>query len=172
MLENIDRIIEFVTMLTTVLFVICRSNSNIKKKIEEQTSQLFPNGGNSLRDVVDRIDKRLVTLEATQRALLDLQEEDAGHFLADKCGSIFWVSDKFAAILELDKEECLGVEWLKGVAETHKLSVFSTWKLKVNTGEAAHIRFDNKAGLPITLNSVPVIDPQDEVIGFVGKIKP
>jgi hypothetical protein len=171
MLENIDRIIEFVTTLATVLFVICRSNSNLKKKIEQQTYQLVPNGGNSLRDVVDRIEKRVDHLEATQRALLELQQVQAGHFLANKRGEFIWVSETFAKLLELDKEECLKHEWLKGIAPTHQVSLFNSWGVKVRTGQPFSYNFDSAAGLQLEMHAVPIVNDKDEILGFIGSIK-
>ena len=168
MLENIDRIIEFVTTLATVLFVICRSNSNIKKRIDEH---LTPNGGNSVRDIIDRIDRKLMTLEATQRALLDLHEENSGHFLAGKDGHFFWVSDKFSEIVDREREECLGLEWLKSVASAEEVLVFGNWDFATNTGAPSNFSFTTKTGVRILLRSVPVIDQKDEIIGFVGNIK-
>jgi len=168
MLENIDRIIEFVTTLATVLFVICRSNSNIKKRIDEH---LTPNGGNSVRDIVDRIDQKLMILEATQRALLDLREDIVGHFLADKDGHFFWVSDKFSEIMERERDECLGMEWIKSVEPAEEVGVFSNWRLKVNTGEASNFSFTTDSGRRVDFRSVPVLDQKDKIIGFVGNLK-
>ena len=168
MLENIDRIIEFVTTLATVLFVICRSNSNIKKRIDEH---LTPNGGNSVRDIIDRIDRKLMTLEATQRALLDLHEENAGHFLAGKDGHFFWVSDKFSEIMDREREECLGLEWIESTHESEKVAVFSNWSLATNNATASNFSFTTKHGLRVRLRSVPVLDQKDKPIGFVGNIK-
>jgi len=168
MLENIDRIIEFVTTIATVLFVICRSNSNLKKKIDEH---LTPNGGNSVRDIIDRIDRKLMTLEATQRALLDLHEENAGHFLAGKDGHFFWVSDKFSEIVEREREDCLGLEWIEAANEAQKVVVFSNWGLATNNATTSNFSFTTKHGLRIQLRSVPVLDQKDKPIGFVGNIK-
>jgi len=168
MLENIDRIIEFVTTLATVLFVICRSNSNIKKRIDEH---LTPNGGNSVRDIVDRIDQKLMTLEATQRALLDLHEENAGHFLANKDGHFFWVSDKFSEIMDREREECLALEWLKSVSASDEILVFGNWDFATNTSAASNFSFTTKHGVRILLRSVPVLDQKDKTLGFVGNIK-
>jgi len=172
MFEHLDRIIEFVTTLATVLFVICRSNSNLKKKIDEQTHHLVPNGGNSLRDVVDRIEKRVLHLEATQRALLELHQVQAGHFLANKSGEFIWVSDKFGQLLDLDKEECLKHEWLRGVSANDQVSLFNAWGVKVRTGQPFTYDFISAAGVQLTMHSVPIVSEQDEVLGFIGSVKP
>ena len=171
MLENIDRIVEFVTTIATVLFVICRSNSRLKKTIEQQTTQLVPNGGNSLRDVVDRIEARVLHLEATQRALLELQEMDAGHFLANKRGELIWVSDRFGLLLDVDKEDCLNNEWLKGVAESDQVALFNSWGVKVKTGQPFIYSFTTGAGKALDMYSVPIINDKDQVLGFIGSIK-
>jgi hypothetical protein len=172
MLENIDRIIEFVTTLATVLFVICRSNSNLKKKIDEQTHHLVPNGGNSLRDVVDRIDARVQHLEATQRALLELQQVQAGHFLANKRGELIWVSDMFSQLLDVDKDECLKDDWLKGVALADQVGLFNSWGFKVRTGQPFSYTFNSASGQQLEMYAVPIINDKKEVLGFIGSIKP
>ena len=168
MLENIDKIIEFVTMLSTVLFVICRSNSNIKKRIDEHLS---PNGGSSLRDAIDRIESKLSNLEGTQLAALDLNSEGSGHFLSDKRGDLFWVSDKFAEVMDREREECLGAEWFKGISNADEVLVFNNWQLRVNTGESISIDFDTKAGSRVQLKAVPIIDQKEVLLGFVGNVK-
>ena len=168
MLENIDKIIEFVTMLSTVLFVICRSNANVKKKIDEH---LKPNGGSSVRDALDRIEKKLMTVDATQRALLDLQSNSLGHFLADRKGHFFWVSDKFAQSMALRRQECLGLGWVKAVSSTDEVRVFNTWDVRVTTGNPANIPFTTKSGAKLNFRAVPIFGDNDIVIGFVGNIK-
>lgn len=171
MLENIDRIIEFVTTLATVLLVVCRSNSKLKKSIEQQTHQLVPNGGNSLRDVVDRIESRLLHLEATQRALLELQEMDAGHFLANKRGEFIWVSDRFGVLLDVEKEECLKYEWLKAISPNDQVGLFNSWRVKIQTGQPFLYTFDTISGKNLDIYVVPIINNNEEVLGFIGSIK-
>ena len=169
MLENIDKIIEFVTMLSTVLFVICRSNANVKKKIDEH---LKPNGGSSIKDALDRIEAKLQTVEATQRALLDLHEADAGHFLTESDGSFFWVSDKFSEIMDIVREDCLGLDWIKAIKESEQMAMYSNWAFIKNTKSTANFTFSTKSGVSVLFRSVPVIDPKDRIVGFVGNIKP
>jgi len=169
MLENIDKIIEFVTTIATVLFVICRSNSNIKKKIDEH---LKPNGGSSVRDALDRIEIKLTHLEASQRAILDLHEETAGHFLAGKDGHFFWVSDKFSELMDLEREDCLGLDWIKAIKESEQMGMFSNWSFVKNTKSTATFSFTTRHGIDIIFRSVPVLDHKDSLVGFVGNIKP
>ena len=168
MLENIDKIIEFVTMLSTVLFVICRSNANVKKKIDEH---LKPNGGSSVRDALDRIENKLKKVEATQRAMLDLQEESSGHFLACSEGNIFWVSDIFCQILETSREQCLGAKWLTSIIDADQAFVHQHWDLKLDTRKPADITFSTIKGRSVRLRAVPIIDSEDKLLGFVGNIK-
>lgn len=168
MLENIDKIIEFVTMLSTVLFVICRSNANVKRKIDEH---LKPNGGSSVRDALDRIEKKLITVEATQRALLDLNPDDGGHFLADKRGHLFWVSNKFGELMGAPREDCLGMEWLNCVSNADEVRVFNTWEMRVKTGSNVALVFLNKTSKKLEFKAVPIMDESDQIMGFVGNIK-
>jgi len=168
MLENIDKIIEFVTLLATVLFAICRSNSNIKRKIDEHMN---PNGGSSLRDAIDRIESKIQTLEATQRALLDLHEAEAGHFLASKDGHFFWVSDKFSEIMDREREDCLNLEWIKGIEESSQMAVYTNWGFAKNTTSIATFTFVSKSGLSIKLRAVPITNDKEKLLGFVGNIK-
>lgn len=168
MLENIDKIIEFVTMLSTVLFVICRSNANVKKKIDEH---LKPNGGSSVRDALDRIEKKLSAVEATQLALLDLQEESSGHFLANEKGSLFWVSDRFSEIVELDRPHCLGSGWLESIPDEQRISFYQNWSYQINTRDSIPINLTLRSGILIRFRAVPIVDPTDTLIGFVGNIK-
>lgn len=169
MLEHIDKIIEFVTMLTTILFVICRSNANVKKKIDEH---LKPNGGSSVRDALDRIEKKLDLVEATQRALLDLQEESAGHFLSDEKGQLFWVSDIYCSLMEAERDDCLGAKWLKFVATKDQPTVHQHWKLSLDTRSPVDITLNSSESKELRLRAVPVISNTDKLLGFVGNIKP
>jgi len=113
-----------------------------------------------------------MTLEATQRALLDLHEENAGHFLADKDGHFFWVSDKFSEIVEREREDCMDLEWIKSAQEAEQMAVFNNWGFSVNTSAAASFNFNHKHGVCVLFRSVPVLDQKDQKIGFVGNIKP
>ena len=168
MLENIDKIIEFVTMLTTVLFVVCRSNANVKKKIDEH---LKPNGGNSIKDHLTRIEAKIDSVDATQKALLDLQEESSGHFLTTSSGEFFWVSDIFCELMDLERQECLGTKWFKGISEKHRAVVHQHWNLQLDTRGTAHIDFTSSSGNQLRLKAVPIIDSKDNLLGFVGNIK-
>lgn len=169
MLENIDKIIEFVTMLTTVLFVVCRSNANVKKKIDEH---LKPNGGNSIKDHLTRIEAKIDSVDATQKAMLDLQEESTGHFLATSSGEFFWVSDKFCELMGIERKECLGTKWFKAVSETHRATVHQYWNLNLDTRGIANINFTSSTGKELKFKAVPIIDSKDTLLGFVGNIKP
>ena len=156
-------------MLSTVLFVICRSNANVKKKIDEH---LKPNGGSSVRDALDRIEIQLTQLEASQRAILDLHEETTGHFLAGKDGHFFWVSDKFSELMDIEREDCLGLDWIKAIKESEQMAMYSNWAFIKNTKSTANFTFSTKSGVSVLFRSVPVIDSKDRIVGFVGNIKP
>ena len=168
MLENIDRIIEFVTTIATVLFVICRSNSNIKRKIDEH---LTPNGGNSIKDHLTRIEQKIDSVDATQKALLDLQEESTGHFLSTAKGDLFWVSDIFCELMDLERKECLGATWFKGVSNQDQATVYQHWNLKLDTRGIADIHFTTRSGRQLKLKAVPIIDSKNNLLGFVGNVK-
>lgn len=168
MLENIDKIIEFVTTIVTVLFVISKSNSNVKKKIDEH---LKPNGGNSIKDHLTRIEAKLDSVDATQKALLDLQEESSGHFLANPTGDFFWVSDIFCSIVGLERDECLGAQWLKAVSEEDQMSVHQHWDFKRSTRGIVNINFTTSEGKQVRLKAVPIIDSKRSLLGFVGNLK-
>lgn len=87
--------------------------------------QVRPNGGQSLRDVVDRIEREVLATSAMNRGLLDLS--DTAYFEADDRGAYVFVNRRWADLTGLTPEEARGTGWLLAVHPEDREAVTDRW---------------------------------------------
>jgi PAS domain S-box-containing protein len=91
-LETVDKIPQMYAMM-----------ADIKKEV-------LPNGGSSLRDGVDRIERRIVTLEEKQNVFM--RDAHHGLFETDSSGKWINVNRTLCRMLECSDDELLGKGWI------------------------------------------------------------
>lgn len=153
----------------------------IQHALDEIRAELKPNGGSSLRDAVNKIDKRtrnmeiaITTLQASHEALTEVV--DVPFFRADSQGSTIYCSSALCRLAGMTSpREYMGINWLTFVHPDDLEHVKSNWLSAVNDGRIYIGSFRivnpyNGKSYEITEKATPVRDDQNHILGWEGVI--
>lgn len=143
-------------------------------KIQRILSQLESNGGESLRDAINRIESRQIKSEQKEKAVL--HESAIAFFEIDTAGDIIWVNKAYKNMTGKVFSELEGREWLSTVSERDRERVHNLWNACVEkkrdfdiaymmTNEATESQFQ------ITCHAYLIKNPKEEISGWFGVIK-
>lgn len=113
--------------------------------------QFRPNGGNSLRDVIDRIERDIDASKARTKILLGMSKY--GVYEADSSGNCTWVNRRWCEVAGLMPEEAMGNGWLTAIHPDDRVKVFAEWENSVKLGRDFDLvyRFKNLHTGEVTL---------------------
>jgi len=157
------------------------------KKLDKSLTTLFqiqeefkPNGGGSLRDVINRIEKEINFHTSRVRLLwANIPEDDGliGAFECDKKGNYTWVSKNWIKLTGMGSESSKGNGWVSTIFEEDRTRVIREWADSIMQSRSFDCVFRLKKTKP---NNVPIFvhghtdlvyDRHGEVIGIVGRFK-
>lgn len=140
--------------------------------LQQMSKDFKPNGGNSLRDVVDRIEKSLYLFEQKYRAVVEFQE--IGVFETDSTGKYTWVSDKWMDITNQSWLDASNNGWIADVSAEERDKVWHEWETAVSQTRQFSMTYKihDKPDMAKTIRSlaIPVKDKDGKVIAYLGKI--
>lgn len=141
----------------------------------EISDQFKPNGGNSLRDVLDRVERELTTSKARTKILLNMSKY--GVYEADEEGKCIWVNRKWCEITGLLPEEAVGHGWVTALHPDDRDKVFTEWKSSISLNRDFDLvyRFKNTQTGVVTLvqgHSTGVRSSKSKHLIHIGSILP
>lgn len=148
------------------------------KKIEPIVAEFKPNGGSSMRDAVNLLERRLTILAGQHRARF---EGDAlATYECDATGQCTYASAALAELYGMPAEQFMGTGWLRAVATaTERERVWGTWQHAIRHqipyediytvlahGKPLKVRTYTRAvkdakGVPLCYFGVVVVPPPD-----------
>lgn len=139
----------------------------------EISHQFKPNGGNSLRDVIDRVERDLSLSKARTKILLGMSNH--GVYEADHEGKCVWVNRKWTEIAGLLPEEALGNGWVTAIHPEDRDKVFTEWtnSIKAERDFDLVYRFKNRHTGKITLvhgHSTAFRNDKSKHLTYIGSI--
>ena len=127
-----------------------------------------PNGGNSLRDVINRLEKHTIISEKKMHSLINAHETAMYETLAD--GTVKWVSKRWLEITGLTLDEAIGYGWINSIHESDRSNVQQAWQKAIEEKRDFQIsyrtqsnKFVNSKATPVITNKVP--------IGWIGIVE-
>lgn len=146
---------------------------NVNYPILDQMAKDFkPNGGNSLRDVVDRIEKSVYLFEQRYHAIIEFQE--IGLFETDKDGRYLWVSDKWLEITNQSWADASNNGWIAQVSSSDRDKVWHEWKVALDQGRQFSMKYlihNNPSGVKIVSSfAIPIKDKAGNVLSYSGRL--
>lgn len=133
-------------------------------------AQLKPNGGSSLRDAVDRIDKNLLLLQAQFRGKLDL--EGAGYFITDAEGKCVWVSQVWSSLTGTSLQQAMGDGWVRGIHDDDRATVFDQWRMSTAADLPFAMSYKTALGIRVDGRSIKLPDASGSTQGYLGSLVP
>jgi len=139
----------------------------------EISHQFKPNGGNSLRDVIDRIERDINASKARTKILLGMSKY--GVYEADGEGKCVWVNRRWCEITGLLPEEAMGNGWVTAIHPDDRAKVFSEWESSVKHGRDFDLayRFKNPHTGKIILvqgHSTAIKDAKHKNVIHIGSV--
>jgi PAS domain S-box-containing protein len=102
--------------------------------VERISDQMFPNGGSSMRDAVDRMSKMMLDMSkdvsmsvAQNRSLFE--QSDLGMFEGNEEGAVVWANRALRKLSGMRLEQLVGSGWINAVHDDDRRRVENDWML-------------------------------------------
>lgn len=150
---------------------IARLTEQKLEVLERLEQSVRPNGGSSLRDAVDRIEKEVILANVRARAVLELAPY--GVFEADESGDYTYVNRVWQHMTGVRPDEALGSGWQRAILPEDRVQVAESWQSAVED-ERSWVHWyrlkhqDTGAVLPVRVSTVAVRGSDQRVLGHIG----
>jgi len=146
----------------------------IEESVKKLREEFSPNGGGSIRDLLDRVEESIVLLQAKQEVALDRQ--DICLLRADCSGLIIEVSDPLCRLIGKGEREMSGWNWLSLVNEAVRSDVEDEYHSAIKAHRVFDMEFSLMTAfgvLKVRMRMSPVsFGPKSACSGHVGTIVP
>lgn len=146
--------------------------AEIISKLDKIVAEVSPNGGSSLKDVVNRIEANQIKTEERVRILL-LDSAD-GIWESDKNGLCVWANRTLLNMMDLELNEILGNGWIVAIPEEQRTRVVTEWRRAVNDKREFRLDFPYQAKsgkiINVSCKASPMIKI-GKICGWIGIAK-
>lgn len=151
------------------LIPLIKSNA---KQLEKIVYELTPNGGNSVKDSINRVEANLTKIDNKMTGVLYHLGEP--YFEMELDGQCSWVNISFMDLVGLSVSECLGHSWLQIIHPEDRDLFYEAWAeaRKKGTGLTLTCKLlkpDNTV-LQVKIQISVIRDNKKDVLGFIGHI--
>lgn len=158
---------EIIASLGGIIVVIL---TFLNSKLKSLLSHIKPNGGSSLADAINRIEKTVKEMNLWMEAGQHLTQKPI--FKTDQYGKFIWINTAFSRLVGVGFEELRGGRWISVVLEEDASKVYSEWFECVNSGRKFDMEFriNNAVTNEVTKvrgRAFPITD-QDKTLGYLG----
>jgi hypothetical protein len=138
-------------------------------KIIKISNELDPNGGNSIKDILTRIDKN--TQGSISRIWTLLESTEFGYFETNRHGEYIRVNKAWLRLAKMDSEESKGNGWINGIAPEDRDRVFYEWELAVKQERAFSSIYTMSSNIQVKADAHPIKTDSGEVLGWLGYLE-
>lgn len=151
------------------LHAVLNKQDAVNKQIKDK---LFPNGGSSIDDKVEKIIVGVSALQMGQRNTLDIL--DIASWESDSEGRFVYVSTSLCELMGATPGELLGNSWVGDVAHFDRDAVLKAWHESIRYASGFNIKFSIKKSDGNYQDVSPVVihnkDKQGKVISSLGRL--
>ena len=148
------------------------------KKINSALSlietELRPNGGSSIKDIINKIHKRQIKLEESQRTVLNTMSLGIWEF--DVEGNVIWANQALLKIMGASFDDTKGFGWLNSLCLMFRDGIQDDWALALKQQRIfkAEYCFVSPEGVhrPVDVEIDPLKGATGEVVGYLGVVYP
>jgi PAS domain S-box-containing protein len=146
---------------------------DIEAKLIQVHKEFLPNGGSSLRDIVNKIDLRTRKTEERQKAILN--DTSYAVFEADESGDFIYINRAFTDYLSKTQEECLGTNWINSIFHEDRDLVKKEWYDCISQKRDFTMQFRlvsrHNDVYPVHANAQALKSQTSSIIGWFGVIQ-
>lgn len=135
--------------------------------VKDLQLQFKPNGGQSIKDSLNRIEHELRHIKFVSFAQLDII--DTPVFVSNNNGKYVWVNKAYLALTKMSFEEALGSGWEMTIAVDDRQRMKEEWYTACQESRPFHSSYTMKIGnSTIEVSCDAIIEPN---VGYFGSVK-
>jgi PAS domain S-box-containing protein len=150
-----------------------RNYTSTVYKINAIFEEITPNGGTSIKDKIDRIDRQVTLVNERQKA--SSADFPDALFETDPEGNCYWINRTYARMVKRLPSELMGRGWQNAIAQEDREEVVEAWysAAKDDREFVMDFKFETPDGelIPAKVRSYKMTDSKGETIGFYGNIQ-
>lgn len=143
-------------------------------QLDRIESELRPNGGDSLRDIVDNISRKQSDFDAFLTASLNIHEDAV--FRTDAEGRVIFTNRAHQRLTGFSPNESLGDGWINYLAPHERERMIKIWKATVTSGRELNEDIDfmrpDHTEYRVRAHVYREIDSKGRIRGYLGVIYP
>lgn len=137
--------------------------------IVEISTEFKPNGGSSIKDVLNRIDKN--TQGHVSRLWTLLETSPLGYFEADVDGECVKVNKRWLELANISADSYKGYGWINGIDPKDRARVVEEWKECLAQNREFHSIYSMNSGVTVKGSAIPIKTNAGETLGWLGHIE-
>lgn len=145
---------------------------SIDEKLDTLLNFVRPNGGNSITDKIDRIERRGIV---TQQLAWSMKEHSPdGEFLTDEKGNWTRVNKPFLKMISSTQDDCKGDGWIGYLSNSCRDEVVDEYKDAIKQQRGTEVECTFKRDYAAVWHMILTLTPMrndGHIIGFTGTIK-
>lgn len=144
----------------------------IQQKLDSLVAELRPNGGKSLRDIVEKINENTTYNREYVRASLDNDYQMI--FETDSVGEYLWVNDTYSRYTGKQDHDLIGYGWINTVCSADRIRIRDEWESCIEEHRDFNAEYEintmdgNKLKVMSTARPIKVTG---NIKGYYGSIK-
>lgn len=177
--SDIAQIAGFLTASVVVYSFSTKAYKKLKNLVSTIDSMqviaktLSPNGGSSIRDAIDRIERRQVAMEYRERAVLS--ESSLPVFQTNDRGECIWVNNAYRRLVGKTSEQLMGRGWENILHVSDQARISEEWDLAIKNKrdfESDYLIVNKETGVSTKIRCRATVMKDDgKCIGWFGVIK-
>lgn len=144
-----------------------------EKMLKEIWSQLHPNGGSSVLDILNRLDREIHLQRAANWAMRGVTGDPI--WQSDAAGRWIIVSSALSEMMDADQNDVLGLGWVNAIYREDRQHVVAEWQAAVQQerqfSETFRLRHENGTIINVSGHATPLRDRAGVVSGFLGALR-
>jgi PAS domain S-box-containing protein len=145
----------------------------LHNKVDHLVKETSPNGGSTIKDVMNRVSHDVRIIGAKSRAYKEGLDVPMGE--CDVNGQLIWSSSPFQLLLGVTEDEITGSSWQNYIADYDVDRVLRTWEKAVKDHSfyrsRHHMRSSTGREFPVEIVARPIFDPlTDHFEGWVWRL--
>ena len=153
-------------------FTVGSKVADMEHKIEFVFQECKPNGGQSIKDAIKRIEDNQILLMNKNRIILDDYHTAIVETNAE--GLITWANSTYLELTDRELRDILGNGWVNAIAPEFRDEVFADWQeaLEQERNYEGYFEIQKPNGKRVKVHgtAIPTKDAE-HIRGYIGKVK-
>lgn len=130
-----------------------------------------PNGGNSIRDVLNRLESYMAVSSTKIQTIMDYHGMAAWE--SDATGACTWASDELLKLMQMNQAQMAGYGWLAGIRQECREAVNIEWASSITQQRSFQMEYQVGINRSVKVlgKATQVRNARGELTGFIGTLR-